>query len=203
VVTHFAFVEDKGLAPRTSWTVAPPASAPWVLPLQRGDEAALVVSWSSSSDAPSHGFLIPVKPGDDPADVTDLGLAALLVERPRACGEVQDPGAVRLKVELPRAVRRPVLVEGGDKPLLVRAEAVMVVVPPQGQPCVSEWIARGGEGSELAIIPVATPQRAWSISATPTDWKEGGKSRDMTVRPLRCEEAAGLSIPASFGWKGF
>jgi hypothetical protein len=181
------------------WTVAPPGSGARVVPLTRGDESSLVVAWSASPDGPPRGFLIPLRPGDSPAEPTDLGLAALLGEHPRACAGAAAPGSVRLRVGLPRAARRPVLVDG-DAPALLRADAALVVVPPQGAPCVSAWIAHGKDRG--AIVPVAAPARAVSAAiAVPP--KPAAQEPVLTLRGLRCEEAPGLAIPASFGWKGF
>ncbi len=207
-VVRFAFApakpqpKDARQEAFAAWMMAPPTSRPVFQPLQRGNDGAVVVAWSGPPDGPPRGYVVPVRAGDAPSEVTDLGLASLLVERPRACGEAVDPASARIIVGLPRSVRRAMVVEGGPKPLLVRADAVTVVVPPQGPACVSEWVAHGA-GSELAIIPVAAPQRAWVIVATPTDWADGVRSRNLTVTSARCEEAPGLQIPASFEWKGF
>jgi hypothetical protein len=197
----FARDKDEAVEPQAVWTLAPPSTSPTVLPIQRGEEAAFVVAWPGAADSPPRGFVVPARRGNDPPAIDDLGLAALL-EHPRACGDVR-PGAVRLLVELPRSLRRPVLVNGVEKPILVRAEAVVVVVPPQGQPCVSEWVARGAGHSEIAVIPLATPSRAWWLSAADVSGVGGVRSRDLTVRALRCEEAPGLTIPASFERRGF
>jgi hypothetical protein len=82
-----------------------------------------------------------------------------------------------------------------------------VVVPPQGPPCVSEWIAtRGDDGDrnrEIVVVPLAAPQRAWSLSAGRHRYQDGARTRDVVVRPLVCEEAPGFTIPANVGWKGF
>jgi hypothetical protein len=195
--------EDEAAGLQAVWRLAPPSSSPTVLPLQRGDEAAFVVAWSGPADSLPRGFVVPARPGNDPPVIADLDLDGLLGERPRVCGEGQPLGAVRLKVELPRALRRPVLVEGGDKPALMRVEAVVVMVPVEGPACVSEWLARGATGSEIAVIPLAPTSRAWSLSGTDAKWEAGVRSRKLSVRALRCEEAAGLAIPASFAWKGF
>ena len=89
------------------WTLAPPASNATILPLARGDETALVIAWSGPPDGPPRGYLVPLRPGNDPPEIADLGLAALTVEHPRACTGAPAPGAVRLRVSLPapRAVR--------------------------------------------------------------------------------------------------
>jgi hypothetical protein len=199
---RFAVAAEKSEEPGTVWAVAPRAQSLVVLPIQRGADGAAVVAWSDP-DGPAHGFLVPLKPGDAP-EVTDLGLASLLVEHPRACGEGLDPASVRFRLPLPRAARHATLVEGGPQPILVRVEEAVIVVPPQGQPCVSEWIGvHPGDETELALIPVADPKRSWSVTASDTQWQEGLHSRKLTVRALRCEESPGLAIPASFEWKGF
>ena len=186
------------------WTLAPPDGNATMVPIARGDQSSLVVAWSGPPDGPPHGYLVPVRPGDDPPEITDLGLAALAGEHPRACTGAAAPGAVRVRVTLPRAARRPVLVEGGDKPALLHADAIVVVVPPQGAPCVSAWLAHGKTSDEGAIIPVAAP--AQSVSATlgsQRGYSSEGGVKDLSLRALRCEEAPGLAIPASFEWKGF
>jgi hypothetical protein len=199
--TTFAFAGARGA---TTWTLAPPSSSPSVRPLTRGDEAALVVAWPGLEDRPSPGFLIPLRPGSDPPEIADLGLAPLLVERPRACDAAREgDGAVRIRVDLPRQARRPVLVEGAGEPALWLAEAVVVVVPSQGGPCVSHWMAHRAGGPDLAVVPVSPSRRGWALSAADVDDRGDARSRALTVRALRCEDAPGPSIPASFGWKGF
>jgi hypothetical protein len=200
---RFAVAASKSEDPGTMWSVAPRAKTLVVLPIQRGADGAAVVAWSDD-DAPPHGFLVPLKLGDAPSEVTDLGLASLLVDLPRACGEGLDPASLRFRLPLPRAARHAALVEGGPQPILVRVEEAVIVVPPRGQPCVSDWIGeRQGDETELAIIPVADPKRSWSVTASETQWQEGLHSRKLTVRALRCEASPGMAIPASFEFKGF
>jgi hypothetical protein len=188
-----------------AWMLAPPPAKVSIVPQQRGDEGVLVVAWSALPDGPAHGYLVPVRPAAEPSGVTDLDLSSLVSAHPPACAETIDPAAVRIALPLPRAARHVVLVDvGAALPALMRAEAVSVVVPPQGPPCASAWIARDG-GDKVAIVPVAAGRPAWWIDAPPGEIQgaPGVSIRTLGVRPLRCEEAPGLPIPEKLGWKGF
>jgi hypothetical protein len=102
-------------------------------------------------------------------------------------------------VELPRAVRRPMLVEGAGEPAIWLAEAVVVVIPPRAtRASRTGWPAAPG-GPDLAVVPLSASRHGWALSVADADDRGDTWSRALTVRALRCQEAPALAIPASFG----
>jgi hypothetical protein len=184
---------------RVGWTLWPPFLQGRVAPGALGKEPAVLFSWSDGPDASPRGFSIPVRTSYPP-DSVDLHLSTLAVAHPPACTDAAAALGGRILMTLPRAARHPVLVEG-PSPELLLAEAALVVVPASGDPCVAEWIARRGDTA--AIVPVAHPSQAWRVSAERPRWEKTTRSRKVTVRPMRCEEAEGAQIPEALGWKGF